>query len=117
MRLTQREYKPALLHWFFMTPMIDVQTFMAHSLQDLAKLKHNCLDASIHIFVHLDFHPQDPPLEDIQCLWHMNETSSEGKTLLSSMANNVGAAILVHQLTVTYHLLLTTIPVGSVFNS
>lgn len=59
-------------------------------------------ESSSQVFFHLQYHPEDPPSRDIQCLWRDYVSHPQGELPLSEMENLDGAKVGFNKLVVAY---------------
>eukprot|EP00956_Cyclotella_meneghiniana_P021804 scaffold40247_cov36-Cyclotella_meneghiniana.AAC.1 len=70
-----------------------------HKARKLAKEK----DSKQRVFLHLPYHPHDPPSKTVQRLWRSYVTSPEYMEPLAEVTNHRDARIGLRRLTIAYH--------------
>ncbi|KAL7485665.1 hypothetical protein ACHAW6_011260 [Cyclotella cf. meneghiniana] len=101
-RLTQRGYNKATLDPLFKRAITNAQknanntyTDHTHQTQQNAVSKQN-------VFLHLQYHPQDPRAKEIQHVWERTITRPPGQPHISNMTNYEGARVPIDTLTIAY---------------
>ncbi len=102
--LIQRGYTPEHLLPLFHNAHTHAKTYISHTRVENELICQQKLTSSQqHVFLHLPYHPDDPPAHTIQSLWktHVSEPTNEPK--LSEMTKYQKAPMPIDQLTIAYH--------------
>ena len=81
----------------------NARAYMQLSTEEKERLhKQKQDDAHNQVFLHLQFHPNDPQSRDIQRIWREQILQPEGETPLPEMENTDGVQVGLNKLVVAY---------------
>eukprot|EP00804_Cyclotella_cryptica_P016245 CCRYP_005732-RA/>CCRYP_005732-RA protein AED:0.27 eAED:0.19 QI:0/-1/0/1/-1/0/1/0/441 len=100
-RLLTRGYPHSLLEPLFLQAVKHAKAFITNQGRDhpTQPLPHN---TSTKIFLHLEFHPEDPKPQAIHRLWQEYVSEPEGKRPLQDMCNSFKEKVNLDRLTLAY---------------
>ena len=102
-RLTNHGYPNTTIMPLFQKATQNALAYIACSPNDHTTRQCKLKDKTDNtIFLHLQYHPQDPPAHDLQHIWRQTVATPLGKAPLPTMKNLYGAQIPIHSLTITY---------------
>eukprot|EP00804_Cyclotella_cryptica_P027404 CCRYP_008835-RB/>CCRYP_008835-RB protein AED:0.21 eAED:0.21 QI:0/-1/0/1/-1/0/1/0/271 len=102
-RLMDRGHPEATITPLFRKATHNALQYMARSPEDQDTRRCQQKDKTSNtIFLHLQYHPQDPPAWELQNLWHHTVATPPGDVPLTDMKNNDGAHVPITSLTIVY---------------
>ena len=102
-RLIHRGYSPTLLCQIFKQAEYKAASFLANTqTQNTTSQTSNNTAHHPKIFLHLQYHPQDPTRRTIQQLWASTVAKPPGKTPLQDLKNINGYKTGLDRLTIAY---------------
>ena len=103
-RLLDRGHLHSTLLPIFLKAIENAKSYLLGSKDDTSITKEKKLEtAERSVYLHLPYHPDNPPSSAIQRLWRQHVASPQGTLPLNQMCNNQGAEIPVDQLTIAFH--------------
>jgi len=103
-RLIQRGYTPQQLLPLFHNAHTHAKNYISRSQTDSELIRQQTLLSSQRrVFLHLPYHPDDPPAHTIQSIWNTHVAEPINQPKLSAMTNNQQAPTPINQLTIAYH--------------
>ena len=102
-RLLARGHTQEALGPLFDKAEANAQAYMQLSQEEREHVRQQkSLDAHNQVFLHLQYHPNDPQSRDIQRIWREQVLQPEGETLLPDMENITGDRVGINKLVVAY---------------
>lgn len=102
-RLLARGHTQETIGPLFDKAEANAKAYLQLSQEDKEALKQQkASDAYHQIFLHLQYHPDDPQSRDIQRLWREQVLEPNGETPLPLMENNDGEKVGINKLVVAY---------------
>eukprot|EP00804_Cyclotella_cryptica_P011556 CCRYP_012082-RB/>CCRYP_012082-RB protein AED:0.24 eAED:0.19 QI:0/-1/0/1/-1/0/1/0/177 len=102
-RLLARGHSPNTLSPLFLKAERNAKAYLARSHEDHEALKKaRAENPSNKVFLHLRYHPEDPPAQQIQSLWRDNVAYPVNEHPLPQMKNLDGGTMGFDGLTIAY---------------
>ena len=102
-RLLARGHTQEALGPLFDKAEANALAYMQLSQEERERLRsQKSLDAHNQVFLHLQYHPNDPQSRDIQRIWREQILQPEGETPLPEMENVTGDRVGINKLVVAY---------------
>ena len=102
-RLRRSGHCPETLLPLFVKAVANAKKYISTSDEERAATKAAQAESSKRrVFLHLPYHPNDPPARIIQRLWRQHMMLPPGEPPLNRVTNDKGARIPIDQLTVAY---------------
>ncbi len=103
LRLINRGHSAATLTPLFRRATNNALTYMSHSEDEHDTHRQTKQSKTDHtIFLHLQYHPQDPTARDLQQIWQETIATPPNDTPLSDLQNIDGVNIPIRSLTIAY---------------
>jgi hypothetical protein len=102
-RLLARGHTQEAIGPLFDKAEANARAYMQLSPEERERVKQQkALDAHNQVFLHLQYHPNDPQSRDIQRIWREQVLQPEGETPLPDMENITGDRVGIDKLVVAY---------------
>ena len=102
-RMLARGHKQESLAPLFVKAEKNAKAFLQRTPEERKQIKKQQeLDSHTQLFLHLQFHPDDPSSREIQKIWQEQVLQPKGETPLPDMTNADGERVGVNKLVVAY---------------
>ena len=99
-----RGYQASTIKPIFEKAINNAKNYIKYPVKhrERKKLRQNELSTRERLFFHVPFHPNNPPSQVLQHLWHTKVYHPPGKLPLNKLTNREGETIFTNQLVIAY---------------
>ena len=103
-RFLNRGHKRDVLTPLFLKAITNARKFLATSEDERNKIKLQKLEAAARrLYLHIEYHPQNPPSHQIQQLFSENVLNPPGKKALNELDASAGEKVPIDAMIIAYH--------------